>query len=913
MRKHTKQLLFVLLTLMLLAGLALFAFAEEPVIMNSGVWFDNISWTVDSNGKLTISGEGEIYDGVSALPDWKTEEHGVDIKSVEIKEGVTNIPWDAFCYFDKLISVSIPNSVTTIGAGAFYGCTSLSSISVGNNIQKIGQDAFSNTAFYNDSSNWENGVLYLGDYLIKASSLTGTYRIKNGTKLIVGDAFNECNTLTGIIMPDSIISIGEEAFCDTALTSITIPNGVKSIGSGAFRNCASLVSMTIPDSVMSIGSYAFSNCDSIASVMLPSGILSIDDGLFYGCNSLTNVIIPDGVTSIGNEAFCDCSRLTSIAIPDNVMSVGECAFLDCSSLTSVTIPDSVTGIIASAFSETALYDNEDNWSDDVFYIGNHLIQAKPSISSEYTIKEGTKSIARGAFSDCSSLTSVIIPDGVTSIGWSAFRGCSSLLRVTIPDSVTSIENDAFSETALYANETNWSDGVLYIGNHLIQAKRSISGIYTIREGTKCIANYAFSYCEDLLGVTIPDSVTILGEGAFEGCEGLTDVVIPNSVTKIDDAFGLCIRLANVTIPDSVTSMDGTFYDCFSLKSVTIPNSVTSITGTFQYCRSLTSIVIPDSVTSIGCFSFYGCNNLTNITISNSLTKVDDYAFDRCFNLGDIYYTGSEAEWNAIEINEIGNVPLLNAVIHFNYNPDEPHTHTPTTYTQPSTCTVPGYIITTCSECNDQLDYQTLPLADHQYGEWVTIKEPTITETGLRERTCTVCGVAKEQEELPMLEPFTAKDEDSGITVSYGENTYTDDQVQLHVEEDFTGSQYLTKSYTRFDAWNIKTYVNGEEAQPNVPVTVRIPLPAGYDPNNIAVFHVNSKTGEVEKINDVRVENGYIIFTATSFSVYIIVDESSVVQPDPNMCHWCGKVHEGFFQNIIAFFHRIFARLFGAKY
>ena len=275
--------------------------------------------------------------------------------------------------------------------------------------------------------------------------------------------------------------------------------------------------------------------------------------------------------------------------------------------------------------------------------------------------------------------------------------------------------------------------------------------------------------------------------------------------------------------------------------------------------------------------------------------------------GTIYcYSGSTAEAYAQQTGM--DYVLLDGV--------QPHTHTPTTYTQPSTCTVPGYTLTTCSECHEQLDFEVLPLAPHQYGEWVTIKEPTTTETGLRERTCTVCGVAKEQEDIPMLTVITVEDQNTGIQVSFGEDSY-EGNVELVIESNFTGSQYLTQSYSKFEPFNIKTYIDGKEVQPNKPVTVRIPMPAGYDPNNIAVFHVNSKTGQAEKISDVRVENGYIVFTATSFSVYIVVDESSVVQPepekDPNTCPWCGKVHKGFFQNIIAFFHRIFAKLFGAKY
>lgn len=246
-----------------------------------------------------------------------------------------------------------------------------------------------------------------------------------------------------------------------------------------------------------------------------------------------------------------------------------------------------------------------------------------------------------------------------------------------------------------------------------------------------------------------------------------------------------------------------------------------------------------------------------------------------------------------------------------------HVHTPVTQTQPSTCKQQGFTLTRCSECNEVLSYELLPYAEHQYGEWEIEKSPTTTRPGLEKRVCKVCG-HEDTREIPMLKVFTATDEDSGIIVSFGEGTYANEDITLIVEEEFTGSQYITASWEKSKSWNIKTYLNGTEVQPNQPVTVKIPLPAGYDPNNIAVYHVNTANDWPELITDVRVENGYIVFTATSFSVYIVVDESSKVQPQPQpdttpKCPWCGGEHVGFFQGIVGFFHRIFAAIFGARF
>ena len=302
---------------------------------------------------------------------------------------------------------------------------------------------------------------------------------------------------------------------------VTIPSKlggypVTSIGAGAFYYCDSLTSVTIPDSVTKIGWDAFSGCSSLTSVTIPHSVTSIGNYAFYECSSLTSVTIPDSVTSIGRWAFYDCSSLTSVTIPDSVTSIGECAFYDCSSLTSVTIPNRV------------------------------------------------KSIGSDTFTDCINLKSVTIPDSVTSIGGGAFHNCRSLTSVTIPDSVTSIGRWAFyycrSLTSINVDKNNKnyssSDGVLYNKN--------------LTELVCCPGGKT--------SVTIPDSVTSIGDGAFSGCRNLTSVTIPDSVTEIGwDAFEDCSSLTSVTIPDSVTEIGGyAFEGCSSLKSVTIPKSVTEI-------------------------------------------------------------------------------------------------------------------------------------------------------------------------------------------------------------------------------------------------------------------------------------------------------------------------------------------------
>ena len=285
------------------------------------------------------------------------------------------------------------------------------------------------------------------------------------------------------------------------------------------------------------------------------------------------------------------------------------------------------------------------------------------------------SIGYGAFSECKSLTSIIISNSVTTVDERAFYGCENLTSINIPDNVTTIGKRAF-----YGCENltsiNIPNGVTTIGDYTFYGCDSLARI-TIADSVTTIGDNAFYNCTNLTSVTFGENgqLTTIGDYAFYGCESLARIIIPNSVTNIGKyVFQRCESLASINIPDGVTVIgDYTFYGCESLASINIPNSVTSIGKNafhgcddlesvafskncqltkigkyvFQSCTSLTSITIPEGVTTIDDGAFWGCTNLASVIIPGSVTTIGDYAFWGCTSFNRITFEGTKDGWHEI--------------------------------------------------------------------------------------------------------------------------------------------------------------------------------------------------------------------------------------------------------------------------
>jgi uncharacterized repeat protein (TIGR03803 family) len=361
-------------------------------------------------------------------------------------------------------------------------------------------------------------VNFTGVFIFTTNGGTFQYAIDEGAITITG-----YSGLIGAVIIPSVINglpvtgIESNAFEESSLTSVTIPDSVTSIGSDAFNDCSSLTSATIPGSITNF--FEVFGYSPITSVTFDNGATSIGEDMFLYDNSLTNITIPNSVTNIGDGAFFDGTGLTRVTIPNSVANIGDEAFEYCTNLASVTMSDSLTNIGSLAF-----------------YMCQRL--------TNVTIPGSVITIGDDAFLDCADLTSVTIENGVPSIGPEVFENCVSLTNVTIPESVTNIGSDAFNSCISLTSMTI-PGSVTSIGDGVFAYCMNLTSV-TIDMGVTSIGANEFFDCSRLSSVSIPDTVTSIGDGAFGFCTSLSSITIPNSVTNIgDDAFDSCNSLTSV--------------------------------------------------------------------------------------------------------------------------------------------------------------------------------------------------------------------------------------------------------------------------------------------------------------------------------------------------------------------------------
>ena len=690
MKKTFKKIISALLVAVMVSGvlasgisneiLLIEANAEETTVFTEGFYTYNVE-----NGEATItdvdtsiSGDVVIPSALGGYPVTKIGGEAFyrnkNLTSIIIPDGVTTIGGYAFNNCSFLANITIPDSVVSIGNSAFSGCDSLTNITLSDNVVSIGKFAFNNCSMLTnitvDSGNPayssdEYGVLFNKDKteLIQypIGNTRTNYEIPTNVATIIDDAFSGCNSLTSISI--NATHIKQHAFlnCD-GLTNIIIGNRVTETDYGPFYSCDSLTSITVDSENPAFSSDEYGvlfNKDKTLLEQYPIG------------NTRTNYTIPDSVTGFCAGAFKDCSFLTNITIPESVTGINAYTFAGCTGLTSITIPDSVTTIASSAFAACA------------------------GLTS-ITIGNGITNIYNFAFYNCPTLTDIYYNG--TEEEWNAISIGSGNNPVTNAKIHFNYVEDEYTDSGACGDNLTWkyyeSTGELVISGTgdmwnwnsspdvpWFNLKSSIKFV-SIGDNVTNIGNYAFGSCPNLTNITIPQSVTSIGYHAFFSCSGLTSILIPDSVKHIDDGAFIQCGFTSITIPKSVTSM-GTdvFTNCRNLTSITVDPENTSYSSDdygvlFDKDKTIliqypigtkrTVYTVPDNTTNIELRAFSACSNLTSITLPDNLIGIGMDAFRGCSSLTDVYYSGSEEEWNTITIG-VGNDCLTNAKIHFNYN------------------------------------------------------------------------------------------------------------------------------------------------------------------------------------------------------------------------------------------------------
>ena len=488
---------------------------------------DNLTWKLDANGTLTISGTGTMknyYDNKKS-PVYKNS----NVKKVVIEDGVTSIGNYAFTYCVSLTSITIPDSVTSIGYYAFFYCSSLTSITISDSVTSIGNYAF----FY-------------------CRSLT-SITIPDSVTSIGNDAFSNCRSLTSITIPDSVTSIGNDAFygCSSLKTiSLSCKSSLKKSNFGKQANLVSYTLHTLKktaakDATCSeSGNKEYWTCEHCKQYFLSDDAnpetakaVELSETVIPASHKLTKVEAKDATcTEDGNKEYWTCEHCKKYFLSDDTnpetakaVEQSECMIPAIQHKNAITrgaveptetdpgysgdryCPDCNT-VLEKGYT----YWIEDNLTWKLYEDGTLNISGTGAMKNY--IYGNNKSPARLNL----SVTSIVIEEGVTSIGDYAFENCDNLTSITIPGNVESI-----GESAFYS-------------------------------------------CDNLTDVTLQDGVKSIGDAAFIWCNNLTNIVLPNSITSIGDwAFKDCTSLTSIKIPSSVTSIHDPFYNCFSLKTISL--------------------------------------------------------------------------------------------------------------------------------------------------------------------------------------------------------------------------------------------------------------------------------------------------------------------------------------------------------
>lgn len=722
------------------------AFANCKNLEKIEVSAENTVYSSDENGVLYNKDKTDLLVYPKANP----------AVTFTLSDEVTEIKNNAFENSKKVKTIILGDKVTKIGKCAFMGSESLETIVLGKNVREIGADAFdscdkltgfsvnaANTVFCSD----EKGVLYSKDMsqLIQypAGSTNTSYTVNSATTKINILAFAKAINLTEISLDKGVTAIEASAFDSCSnLTKVNF-NGTAeewslvTVGSG--NESLLNATFTFAGGIEHIHTYTSSVVKEATCTETGTNFYECECGRSYtetvaarGHNFTNNVcsicsvkefiLATDGVNA---KITGYNGAATALVIPETVegykiIAVGDGAFEGKEQIVSITIPDSVKEIGSCAFLKTGYYNNTANWTDGVLYIGKFLIEASSTVSSDYTVKDGTEVIADYAFSGRTELKNITFPATLKVIGDAAFANCTNLEKVNCgvmesewQNVVIGTSNDALNADTLIfipaphvhaydeiieevavtcttdgykiskcscgeeKREDFTAPGHIFVNNlcsgcnereyeySVIGGKVTIEGCHESLSGTVNIPSSIGGY-----------SVVAIGANAFAGNNKITSIVVPEGVTTIGEkAFADCSALTGVSISSSVVAISKNAFDgCKKLSAISVSNENTIYSvddNNILFNKDKTELVyypagktadeyeIPGSVLAVGANAFKDCTSLKKVIIPESVASIGESAFAGCNNIAEVVYAGSETEWNRITIGE-NNTGITNA-------------------------------------------------------------------------------------------------------------------------------------------------------------------------------------------------------------------------------------------------------------
>ena len=521
----------------------------------------------------------------------------------------------------------------------------------------------------------EDGVL------LKYEGTDSVVVIPDGVVKIGKNAFYGNKTVTEVTMPNTVVSVGEDAFEECIkLKTVKFSEKLERIESSAFKKCKALTEVVLPETLSYIGWGAFASCAKLKVITCPSENIQMDSNPFDGligdvkCKLLydkngmlifagtlfdfigeaEDIVVPHGVKRIMNNAFAakgwgETSKIKSVVLPETVLEVGYRAFATCQKLKSYSAPSGIT-YGAKAFEGCKNLADENGLiviDNTVFsYFGDAEVVTIPEgihtlADNLFEVSYGTnagnkkittiklpsslRKIGSQVFSGCSSLTSVELPDGLTEIGQNAFSGCTAITSLTIPDSVAEIGDSAF-ENCTNLSQINIPSSIQKVGASLFRGCKSLAD----ENGFVVLNNTVYAYYGTERNLVIPEGVKVITHYTFNK-SGIISIALPSTLISLGSAFQNCEMLEEIAIPEGVEVIyDHTFSGCIRLSKVTLPSTVQQIgTGAFKGCETLKEIEFPQGVRTVGKYAFENCVGLEKVSLPSNISALEYQTFKGC--------------------------------------------------------------------------------------------------------------------------------------------------------------------------------------------------------------------------------------------------------------------------------------------